>query len=269
MTLPTNFPISASQINVELGRASGAQITLGGTAERALAGVPTGAISMSNFLGKSSSGFGISETDFFVDQTGRATYTATGVSFGAADDTREIFIAGAIGDNDNNDANIDNITIGGVTVNQAALDQPNIGVEGVFFFTAHVPLASGTSGNIVIELNESVLDCSLSVFRVVNRTNFNNNTNTIYWDWPGTNSTSISLGQNFTVGQWALGGVMKGNTNAVTLGSDFTKVRDIVANGWTFTSGILLPVGSNSSYSLTGSWSGSADRGASFNQFQP
>lgn len=54
MTLPAAFPLSASQINVELGRAAGAAFDMQGAKERTLAGVAAGAISMSDFLSKSS-----------------------------------------------------------------------------------------------------------------------------------------------------------------------------------------------------------------------
>ncbi|SFU21020.1 hypothetical protein [Mesorhizobium sp. YR577] len=50
MTLPSAPPISASQINVELGRAPDAPFSITGAEERALAGKPTGPISFSDFL---------------------------------------------------------------------------------------------------------------------------------------------------------------------------------------------------------------------------
>lgn len=52
MTLPTGT-ISMSQVNTELGYASTATISLNDAAVRSLAGVPSGAISMSNLQGKS------------------------------------------------------------------------------------------------------------------------------------------------------------------------------------------------------------------------
>jgi hypothetical protein len=53
MALPSSGTISISQISTELGRSSSATTSLGETASRNLAGVSSGAISMSNFYGKS------------------------------------------------------------------------------------------------------------------------------------------------------------------------------------------------------------------------
>lgn len=59
MTLQASGPISAADINVELGRASTAPFDINGAAERALAGVPSGAISFSDFYGKSAYSFSV------------------------------------------------------------------------------------------------------------------------------------------------------------------------------------------------------------------
>lgn len=53
MTLPLSGPMSASMINVELGRASTAPFDINGSDERTLAQVPTGVIKFSDFYGKS------------------------------------------------------------------------------------------------------------------------------------------------------------------------------------------------------------------------
>ncbi len=53
MALPSSGTITLAQVNVELQKSSTAQISLNDADVRALAGVPSGAISMSNLYGKS------------------------------------------------------------------------------------------------------------------------------------------------------------------------------------------------------------------------
>lgn len=54
MALPTSGAISMSQVNTELGKAADAAVSMNDTDVRTLAGVSSGAISMSNLHGKSS-----------------------------------------------------------------------------------------------------------------------------------------------------------------------------------------------------------------------
>ena len=53
MALPSTGAISASMINLELGKASNAQFNIAGSDERGLADKPSGTISFADFRGKS------------------------------------------------------------------------------------------------------------------------------------------------------------------------------------------------------------------------
>lgn len=70
MTLPASGAMTAAMINVELGRSSTAPFDINGAAERALAGVPTGAISFADFYGKSSFNFSATTSPGFLSKSG-------------------------------------------------------------------------------------------------------------------------------------------------------------------------------------------------------
>lgn len=82
MTLPSSGPISFNAINVELGQAGTTTASLGQASYRALAGVASGAISLSNFYGKSSvayRGYGayvVSATNSWYVNTQPASYVS-------------------------------------------------------------------------------------------------------------------------------------------------------------------------------------------------
>lgn len=79
MTLPApGVPMTAAMINVELGRAATAPFSMNDAAVRALAGKPTGPISMIDFYGKSASGFSASATPQAVNGTGTSSIVTGG-----------------------------------------------------------------------------------------------------------------------------------------------------------------------------------------------
>lgn len=79
MTLQSSGAISMNDINIELGRASGSSINLNEAAVRALAGVPSGTIRLSDFYGKSS--FTIGFDNAFSRFAGGSSPSSMGVSF--------------------------------------------------------------------------------------------------------------------------------------------------------------------------------------------
>ena len=58
MTLPASGPITMNQVNVELGNSGTTSISLGQSTVRALAGIPSGAISLDSLHGKSNYKYG-------------------------------------------------------------------------------------------------------------------------------------------------------------------------------------------------------------------
>jgi hypothetical protein len=114
MTLPSSFPISKSQINLELGRPADAAFDIQGTTERNLARVPSGAISFSDFLGKTRTSVQyLGSTSSAVNGTVYTVSSATIGNLGADEPTREIFfvVGGYSQESANNDF-LTNVKVG-------------------------------------------------------------------------------------------------------------------------------------------------------------
>lgn len=90
MTLPASPPITAQDINVELGRSATAPFSIDGAEERALAGVPSGAISFSDFLGKSNV-LSLTDLNSFT-MNGATTNPSTSVDIGAEHANKTVFV---------------------------------------------------------------------------------------------------------------------------------------------------------------------------------
>lgn len=112
MTLPAAFPLSASQINIELGRAGSAAFNIQGAEERALAGVPSGPISFSDFLGKSSRGITLTDNRQ-TPTSGGASKTYTACATGSAQANSRIVVMACHGDINTNPGLAPTATIGG------------------------------------------------------------------------------------------------------------------------------------------------------------
>lgn len=173
MTLPVAFPISASQINVELGRTANAAFDIQGASERLLAGVPSGAISMSDFLGKSS--FSIADQGTTTASFSGSSVSVPNVPIGAADANRRVFLLVHLYGGSVDISNPTTCTIGGVSatihVNSASGGTPdNDPGEEVHAVIISAMVPTGTTATVVINFSTAWLsssNCAIRSYRMV------------------------------------------------------------------------------------------------------
>lgn len=164
MTLQSSGPISAQNINVELGRAAGAAFSLGGAAERALAGVPSGAISFSNFYGKSNS-VAVSYESTAQNVNASSSYSFSAMDIGAAAADRRVFITVSWAGDDFPEQ-IASATIGGIAATihkQQTLSDSVSQSIGCAILSAVVP--TGTTATVVINFTDVAEMCAVGTFR--------------------------------------------------------------------------------------------------------
>jgi hypothetical protein len=165
MTLPASFPLSVSQINVELGRPAGAAFNITGAAERALAGVPSGPISFSDFLGKTNSGGSAASVLLLSSGVDINSGTANGVSFGDADAGRRIVV---VIHSDGDGSDYTGITIGGVSATIHEQRGHFGGGTGLHLAIASAAVPSGTTGTVAISGGSAgVSGRRMAVYRLV------------------------------------------------------------------------------------------------------
>lgn len=166
MTLQSSFPLKASDINIELGRAGGAPFDIQGAQERALAQVPSGPISFSNFLGKSTRN--IVQTDnrtAFSSQAGAVfTFSAVALSTNGF-----MVILVEHGDQDNPPGLTPTCTIDGVA---AARYEPHSTGTGPALGRAagtvvFIGTAAHSTGDVVVTWNANINVLSLVAVNVL------------------------------------------------------------------------------------------------------
>lgn len=189
MTLQASFPLSASQINVELGRSAGAAFDMQGATERGLAEVPSGAISMSDFLGKSNQ-----ESSFIGSQligNGSASYSVS-IPMGNASAQRRVVVTVHWVTNTDNIA-LSSAAIGGVgaTIHVQRGHTGGATGLGVAIISAIVP--TGTTGNLDLTFSTAnTTRVFAGIYRLKNYNTLVNTGNDQTTGTTGALSTSVS-----------------------------------------------------------------------------
>lgn len=161
MTLPASPPLKLSDILTELQRYSAGQSLSGASDERVLSGVSAGAISFSDYLGKSVVPQ-VVDSGFQSVATGTQTITLTGKSFGTDVTGRVLvgvfatYLSAQGGISGINTLSPNTITIGGQAATNAVTGSRGSNSTARLAMTICAANPSGTSGNVVVTLSNPV-----------------------------------------------------------------------------------------------------------------
>jgi hypothetical protein len=196
MTLPYSGQISMSQVNPELAKAPTATISFGDAGVRDLAGIPSGAISMSNLWGK-----GAATVTYITSARSGSntfTYTFAGTAIGTASADRLVVVTAAINQLASGSYFINAISIGGTaaTIAVRSASSTNCAI-------AYLLVPSGTTADIVVSLAGGGTPgrCQISVFNV---TGWNTQAPTSVGSTEPTTGTTISATASSAVGDAAI-----------------------------------------------------------------
>lgn len=200
MTLQSSPPISAGDINVELGRSRSATFHINGSEERALAGKPSGTISFSDFLGKSRFSISYAGTAETVGTAG----VVSNVPIGTADSGRRVFaIVHVVGINGSGPT-LNAATIGGASAT-IHVQKAEASSTAVLVAIISANVASGTTATINLNLSGIAPSiASAGAFSVIGYSSSSDtdsggfNTQTSYNDLSG--SLSVDAGGTVILG---------------------------------------------------------------------
>lgn len=168
MTLPASHPITAQQINIELGRLPTAVFNMNGAEERALAGVPSGSYSFSNFLGKSAGGGGaVSGVEYLGAAGGGSNlslFNRPDFPIGAADPSRLIVVAAHWLETTTH-RSVTDINVGGVTGGAAQAGHTG-GDTGFGAALTSRLVPTGTTALIRVTFSGEVTSLVVQVYRL-------------------------------------------------------------------------------------------------------
>lgn len=210
MTLPASFPLSISQINTELGRATTDPFDIQGSAERALAGVPSGAISMSDFLGKSSAGAaGMVDSLVTLSNGGGANYSGT-VTTGGADTNRRVVVV-IHWEETTIHRTLSSISIGGVSATIHNQQGNSGGTTGFGVAIASAIVPTGTTATVALVMSAAVTTVVASAWRLINYSTLT--------DSDGNANSGSSNNISLTVSTAAGGVIVAGYTGSTGTGN--------------------------------------------------